>query len=130
MTTWARGHRASGVALGAVLLALAGCARDTPESLRARLEPLVGIPVSELVRRMGSPERVTPLDGPPPNRTRMDYRVVWPVERGRFEPAPVGLDRPTGPTCDIHMFTRDDVVTSFEFSGQACGWGNVPRIRP
>ncbi len=130
MTKTARGHRAWGMALGAVLLALSGCARDTPESLRVRLEPLVGISVPELVRRMGSPERVTPLDGLPAGRTRMDYRVVWPVERGRFEPAPVGLDRPTGPTCDIQMFTRDDVVTSFDFSGPACGWGNVPRIRP
>ncbi len=114
----------------AVVLLLCGCARDSARELDAKLNPLVGRPTMDVVGVLGMPDRVTLVEGEPPGRAQLHYRLIWPLTVVREQPMPVGMQTPYAQVCDIVFTTAEARVAGYSYEGPVCGWGGLPGVAP
>ena len=103
---------------------LAGCASDTRQNLEARLAPLVGLPETELTRRLGRPSSVAELAG---QRTIV-YFEAWTLQGGQNGGTP--YEQPPGRFCEISFTAAQGKVLAYSLRGVTCGWGGRPFILP
>lgn len=116
--------------LAAAVLVLAGCARDSAREMEAKLNPLVGRPTGDVAIALGMPDRVTVLDGAPPGRADLHYRLIWPLLVGRQQAMPVGAENPYALVCDIVFHAAEARVAGYSYEGPVCGWGGLPDMAP